>query len=289
MRVTVRRSLLAAAALCAGSVACTAHTSTPVGTSSSTLLAQDGSDANEVESQSSSLAASFTLASGSVTTGTTTWADQMIKNASKATSFFVPANCLVVAPDAPNMRVTYTFTACSGPWGIVNVTGTIVAHYATDVAGTLLQIDVGGAAAGTPASLEMNRATATYQATATVSKDSTEPLLRNMTWTAAIDGTTARGRTFSRNATRHMQWKLGDSTVILSGQTNGTIANREVDTTVTNYVKSRGECPASGEVKIVESSKGAIVDTIDIAYDGSSVASFTDNGRTNELTLACGL
>jgi hypothetical protein len=275
--------LFAAGAL---AVACGPHASStePV-ESVSSALAEDGTDVNEVESQSSALTASFTLAASSAAVLPT--ATQLVSTDAKANthSLFIPEGCVTVLPDPTNNQVTYAFNQCTGPWGLVKVSGTIVAHY-TDVANGL-QIDVGGVQIGTPAEIYLNRAIARYQATATVSGVAGHPLERSMTWSGTLDGTTARGRGFTRSANWTVGWRLGDSTVSLSGSAEGDVAGRVLKTEVTDYVKSRGECPASGEVKITNETKNEFVDLL---FNGTNQATFTGvDGQQYQLTLACGL
>jgi hypothetical protein len=274
MRRVVLPSLLALAVV----VACGPKAS-PSTDSESTALAQDGTDANEVESQASSLSASLTLAAGSAAMVPTA---QALANAATTTaSFYFPSQCLVVTRPAQN-RVQYVFDDCTGPWGILHVTGTLVATLTDTAAG--LQIDVGDGIGG-PATLHFNKAVAAYQATALVTSGG--GLKRSMTWTGALDGTTARGRAFSRSASWTIGWTIGESCVSIDGSAEGDVTGRKLKTVVARYSRCRGQCPSSGMVTITNETTQK---SVAIAYDGTAIATFTGiDGKTYDITLACGL
>jgi hypothetical protein len=256
----------------------------PATDSESTALAQDGTDTSEVESQVSSIHASLTLASGSATG--VPKAAALSGAADTTATFYFPSQCLTVKPLAAG-RVEYDFADCTGPWGIFRVTGTIVASFSDTAAG--LQIDVGGLPdGGAPAKLQFhNGAQASYQATATIT--STGGLQRSMQWTAALSGTTARGRAFMRNASWTTAWTVGESCVTIDGSAQGDVTGRTLDTTVKGFSRCRGECPTAGKVTITNVSASP-PRSVEITYDGGDTAAFTGvDGKTYDITLACGL
>jgi hypothetical protein len=288
LRHTSTAALLAVVALAANG-GCRRGGGETTGDNQSTLLAQDGSDANEVVAQSSSLTASFTLPASPI--GPLPTSDQVVAAATNTHTYFIPSGCLTVTPDSTNHKVTYAFNACTGPWGLVTISGAVVATYtsiaATATSAAALQIDVGGDTPGTPATLQLNRATATYQATGLVTAGPRPAVDRKMTWTGTIEGTTKRGRPFSHVAHRNAEWTIGTACVTHDGDAEGKVGDREVDVTVTGYTRCRGECPSSGDVSIVEKPSGA---TVDLKFDGGDLATFTGvDGKSYEIVLACGI
>jgi hypothetical protein len=256
--------------------ACASSSSDRASTSDAALLGEDATDSSDVETQASSLTAAFTLAA---TADPLHDVDTVVAAAGEARSYFAPAGCLSVATDATSHVVTYALAACFGPWGLARVTGTITATYSLTTAtdgSSVLAIDVTGDA------LHLNRATVSYHATATVTANG---LARAMTWSGDLSGTTARGRALQRSANWNATWTVGESCVRLDGSADGEVGSRGFSTTVTDYVRCKGECPqAGGDVAIVEKPSG---NAIDIKFGGTNVALVTDGAKTYDVTLAC--
>lgn len=262
-------------ALAPALAACAAHHSESVATDDSALLAQDGSDASDVESQTTSLTAAFTLGASASSEVT---ADGMVGAADRATSYFLPSGCLTVTKDATNRKVTYALDGCTGPWGLLRVSGSVVATY-TQTASGATQVEVDGAG------LRYNRATADYHATAVLTASG---LSRTMTWQGALTGVTARGRAFKRTASWTMLWSVGASCVELDGNAEGTVLGRPIDTTVQHYVRCRGECPeADGKITVTDTSTKR---SVEIDFDGTNEAKLSVmGGPATTIVLACGL
>lgn len=255
----------------------------------SVALAEDGTDANDVESQSSALTASFTLACGDFSDPAAS-----VSASSGVGSFFTPQSCITATQDVANSTVTYTLGAngipCAGPWGLAGITGTVVVAYskATAANGNGIQLDVTGN------DLQYNsrrpsHASANLTATATLTiPDASSPATREMTWTGSLTGTTARGLAFSRKSNWDTVWSVGESCVSLNGSADGTVDGRELKTDVTNYQRCLATCPASGgEIKIDSSPDG---EEVKLDYNGGNDATFTGvTGKETKIDLACGL
>jgi len=255
--------------------ACAPH-HTPAAADETAALAEDGTDASEVESQSSSLTASFVLGAGS-----TTDAGQAATTATAARAFFT-AGCLRTRVDAAQKTAVHDLTDCGGPWGLVHVTGTVTLIYesvTTPDGRPALRVDVSGTG------LKLNRSIADYNATAVIAADG---LAREMHWTGHIAGTTARGRAYTRDADWTVRWTAGEPCIALDGTATGTVMNRTIQTTVSDYRRCKNDCPAAGGRIVVQNTRTSAEVSID--YDGGDSATFTEaNGRTVHIALACGL
>jgi hypothetical protein len=135
--------------------------------------------------------------------------------------WFQPAGCLLVTTDAANSHATYVFNGCTGPLGLVELTGTIAVDWQTSPA--LGQLTIHYAAQG----FKLNRSTVdTWVATAVLTAAGNA---REMTWNATLSGTTRRGRTFVRTNQKDLKWTVGEPCLSVSGESNGTILGRTFD------------------------------------------------------------
>ena len=265
-----------------GAMAVTAcrQTHTPdTTTAGSTTLAEDGTDASDIESTVSALTASTTLATSAF--------DQPLRAVLAARlstkSFFLPSTCVtssVDSRDAAGATIVHEFNGCTGPWGLAKVTGKVTVHFGeTTLDGNpALELEVTGDG------LSFRRGTADFHATAVVSGNGTQ---RTMVYKAQLSGTTGRGKTVSRTVDWRETWTVGEQCLTLDGTTDGSVNDRTLHTTVKAYQRCRGECPAAGGKITLESSKTG--ETVSIDFDGSSTASVTTNGTKSSVSLACGL
>ncbi len=248
----------------------------------SVALAEDGTDANDVESQSSALTASFTLACGDFSDPAAS-----VTASSGVGSFFTPQSCISAAQDVANSTVTYTLGAngisCTGPWGLAGISGTVVVVYSKADEGLKLDVTGKGLAFN---SRRPSHATADLTATATLTTPSAGA--REMNWTGSLTGTTARGNAFSRTSNWDTQWRVGESCVSLNGSASGDVDGRDLKTTVSNFQRCLGACPASGgEIKIDSSPDG---EEVKLDFNGGNDATFTGvTGKETKIDLACGL
>jgi hypothetical protein len=134
--------------------------------------------------------------------------------------------------------------------------------------------------------LRVNRATVDWSAHADILAGRLGR--RDMTWTAHLTGTTARGRPLTRSNKKSISWTVGGECVTVNGASDGQVGNRGLHTDIVNYSRCRGECPAAGsEIRIINTDNGR---AIDIKYDGGRSVTYTaPNGAQTVLTLACGL
>jgi hypothetical protein len=264
--------------------ACASHSAAPA---DDTTLAEDGSDSNAAENDAQTLSISLVTAGGA--TLSLASAGDLAGDALKLDAFgdavkaaYVPAGCLT-ATNAPSSvgsgTATYVFDGCFGPFGLRNVTGTVTVDYTMPSTGELV-LDFSAA------NLHVNRATVDIHAKAEIAAK----LLgaREMTWSAQLTGTTARGREFQRTNAATVTWTIGHECLGVGGHSDGNVGGRNVHTDVLNFSRCKGECPAAGgEIKITNTDSGR---SIDVRYDGGNRATFTGpNGAQAQITLACGL
>lgn len=248
-------------------------------------LASDTSgaeDVNGTESDVESLGTSFVGSDGqSVATQSLAVAGGDIKPLDTSTSanagfYFLPAGCLQITSDTTAQTVAYAFNQCTGPLGLVELSGTVNVSWQLD--GDQLTLDF--AAQG----FHINRATiSSWQATAVIVSTGNQ---RSMTWNAQLSGTTGSGRAFNRTNQKSIQWTVGVACVSATGTSTGDILGANLQTTITSWQRCADSCPQSGsEIQVKDLDNG---DSIDIAYQGGDRADLTLNGRSYEIALACG-
>jgi len=267
---------------------CAAHHSATPADDDTTLLAQDGSDTSATENDTETISSSFIAASGGL--GLASGADLAGGQLSAANvgdgarAEYYPAGCLTVTSDPSSRGATYTFDHCSGPYGLLDVSGSVkvtaTPAAATAAGATRLVLDFVGTG------LKVNRATADWSAHAEIA--STALGARTMSWRAQLSGVTVRGRAFTRTNQKTVAWTVGQECVLVNGSSDGNVTGRAIHTDVIHYSRCKGECPAAGsEIRITNATNGK---TVDIAYDGGRQATFTGpNGGQTQIVLACGL
>jgi hypothetical protein len=271
-----------ATALALGAGGCAAHhhaTDDDV-----TLLAQDGSDTSASENDAETISSSFIAAGGRIglASGSDLAGGQLttanLGDAMRAQ--YLPAGCLNVVADPAGRGASYEFDHCNGPYGLLEITGTIQVTLTppATAAGPIVLDYVG-------TDLRVNRATVDYAAHSEIKSTDTS---RMMTWRGQLTGTTARGRTFRRTNQKVVSWTVGQECVLVNGFSDGDVNGRAVHTDVIGYSRCKGQCPAAGsEIRITSAESGK---TVDVRYDGGSSATFTaPNGTQTKIVLACGL
>jgi hypothetical protein len=174
---------------------------------------------------------------------------------------------------------TYTFSDCTGPYGLLHLTGVVTAVWSVHSADTL---DVTLSASN----FQVNRATITsWNATATVTASGDS---RDMVWAASLSGTTGSGRSFSRTNNKDIKWTVGEECISISGSSEGTITGLDLKTTITSYSRCAASCPAAGsEIQVTDVTNG---DSVSVKYLGGAEAEFTSvSGTSTDIPLLCGL
>jgi hypothetical protein len=282
----MRRIGRAALALTGLLFACSSSKDQPATDDENALLAQDGSDANAAESHTESMTSTFITAAagggiGFASSGSALGGGHLAAEAIGDGLKAVYVGCktpIAAAVDANAKKITYTFDDCSGPYGLLHVTGVVTVTY-DQPAPTQLNLDLSSTG------LVVNRTKLDWHATGAITASGTS---RSMVWKGSVGGTTARGRAFSRTNEKTIGWEAGKQCVTVNGASEGDVTGRKLRTEVSAYTICESACPeAGGSIKITSVATGK---TVSLAFDGSNTATYTGpNGGQVQVRLACGL
>jgi hypothetical protein len=242
----------------------------------STSTSTDAANAEDVSSTESNLESLGTSMVSTDGQSVATSADT-VTTTGNVGAWYQPAGCIQATIDKTAGTATYVFDACTGPLGLVSLTGTV------DVTWTMMNGSL--TVNYTAQNFKINRSTIDdWQATAVVTASGNA---RHMTWSATLDGTTARGRTFTRTNHKVIDWTVDQPCITVSGSSEGTVSGVDLKATIDSFSRCAGECPQSGsEITVTNVTDG---DTLDIKYGGGPEAELTINGRSSQISLACGL
>lgn len=191
--------------------------------------------------------------------------------ASSAGSKLTPATCLTKS--VVGSVATYTMNSCTGPYGLVAVTGTLQATYTVQGSGTGTSLKVDLAATG----LKVNGATLDIASSATISGPQTA---RTATVTSTTRAVTARGNSIAHTGSYTAGSDGNCVTLTGSFATQSGIFNWS--TQIDNYKRCQNMCPTQGKITFT-----GTLHTTTITYNGSATAAITVDGRTGNLGLLC--
>lgn len=192
--------------------------------------------------------------------------------ATRVGSHMQPAGCLTTT--VSGATVTYVFNDCTGPYGMVHLTGTVVGVYSRPAGGGVQGVF-------TSTGFKVNAAVIDLNSTVNARQANGEKTADVVTDTS---GTGPRGNQFTRNGAYTVTFNPTTECVSLNGTWTTKSGVRTSSTTVSDFTRCKGQCPAAG---------GTIVNTnprtvVTLTYDGSGTASWTTaNGRTGTVTLQC--
>lgn len=239
-------------------------------------LAEDGTDSNAADTDAQLLASTLVTATpGNVGLASFEGGELTVADVGDSVkTLYLPRSCVEGKATGPN-EGTYTFTSCTGPNGLLDVTGTVVARFSAQVGKAHLDL--------TYTDLKVNGASIDGSATADIVASGVN---RTMTWGATLDGTTRRGKSFGYQNHYTVSWTLGEACFSLDGTTEGQVRNRDIKTEVKGFKRCRRGCPEpGGKITVTNVAKNKVV-TID--FDGTAKATFTaPNGKQFPLPLAC--
>lgn len=231
--------------------------------------ANEAADSTEVTQSESALVASSVQDD---TTSSLSAADLAAAAAARGATRFHPAGCATVAVSSTTL--TYVLTDCTGRFGLVHVTGTLVAVLSDGTDG--LHIAVSGQG------LKVNRATMDLDATAVLSDDAGK---RKLVVTTNGSGVGPRGNSFTRTGNYTVERDLATACISLDGQWALQVGARTRTTSVTGFQRCDNMCPAAGG-QIVHS--GFLGRTVTVTLDGSAVAQWqSSSGRSGTVDLTC--
>ena len=171
--------------------------------------------------------------------------------------------------------VTYTLVDCTGRWGLLRVSGTVVGTYTKNVDGNL-QVELAGTG------LTVNNGVGDWKATAV---RTSAGLVRTIEVTTDWKGYTAENRATSRKGVYTAILDSGAFCVGLDGDWNTKIGLVAWNTSVQDFRVCKDACPDDGGTVTWTSGARSTV----LTYDGSDVASWSNSDeKSGTLDLACG-
>lgn len=236
--------------------------------------ASNADDADESASVTSSESALTTEMSDEVTQPVSMSASDVATAASKRVGTHLkPAGCLTTT--VTGATVVYTMKDCTGPYGLVHVTGTVTAVYSRGNAGEI-QVAITGSG------IQANKAVLDLDATVKASQANG---VRTADVVCNSAGTGPRGNSVSRKGEYTATYDSNSECITVNGTWTTTAGVRSASTQVANYKRCKGICPAAGG-SIVHSSLRSNIVTV--SYDGSATASWaTSGGKSGTVSLVC--
>jgi hypothetical protein len=239
------------------------------GASSDTASASAALDSNDSTTSESAVL----VASTDGTEASASASDAATVAAGRARTLYQPASC--VSATAVANVVTYQLTDCSGPWGLVHVTGTVIVTYSKQPDG--IHADANAT------NLQVNGATMNLNSQAVYSVNGTA---HELTVSTDGGGTGLRGNVIGRHGSYTLSWDTGTMCAALDGAWSTTIAGATWSTDVTGFKVCKNACPSAGTIA---HTGGLSRVTITVTFDGSASASWTSSrGSHGTVALFCG-
>lgn len=180
--------------------------------------------------------------------------------------------------------VTLELAGCTGPFGKVEITGSLVATFSNPSA-DIVHVDI-KASEGTTA----NGKALTYAATGDVRFDGSQ---RFVTYHGSSSGTTKRGKAFTRATDLSIVADVSTHCATMDGVSKGTIGKYDVDLTVTGFKGCRDACPTAGSARATVDGPLVKNASVEVTFDGSDSAHVkVDRGegrkkRELDVTMDC--
>lgn len=193
--------------------------------------------------------------------------------AANASNRFSPGSCVTATASGPT--ITYQLNDCTGRFGLVHVTGTLVATFSPVQGG--IQAKISGAG------LKVNRATLELNSVATYTRNGSDEILAVNTQAVGVG---PRGNTVTRQGDYLLSWNDNSECLTLDGNWETVVGLRTWTTDVLGFEKCRGSCPKAGG-KITW--HGGIRNvTITVDFDGDDTANWKSTRRgSGTIDLFC--
>lgn len=181
-----------------------------------------------------------------------------------------------VSTSVTGALVIYTLDACTGPYGLVTVSGAVHVSYRAGASGLAFVAQA--------SDLDVNGGTLSFENEGVISGSGTS---RTLELDVDARGTTPRGREYTRVGSYTLSWDAGTECMSLEGDWATELERVSWSTTVRGYERCEGGCPASGGSIVWSSASGSVT----VRYDGSARAEWEADGRrerTGSIPLVCG-
>ncbi len=196
-------------------------------------------------------------------------------SAARIPNRFKPQGCATAVQSGNT--VTYTLTNCTGPYGLVKVSGTLVAVYTRAAGGGVNVVITGSGLKANDATIDVNSTVVATQANGVKKAE------------VAVNGsgTGPRGNTLTRKGAYTITFDTNTECVTVDGSwTTGSSRVASASTVVSGYERCKGSCPAAGGSIVHTGANKAVVT---LSYDGSAVATWVSStGRSGTVNLRCG-
>jgi hypothetical protein len=190
----------------------------------------------------------------------------------QAKTFWQPSTC--VTATQTNNVVSYALANCTGPYGLVHVTGTVVATYTADSNGIHAAIVTNG--------LQINGATMSASSSADYTVNGSA---KKLVVSTSGSGTGAWGNTISRNGGYTLTWNDASQCGSLDGSWSTMIDSATWSTSISHYAQCKDHCPSSG---VLSHTGGISGTTWTVSFDGSAQAKWASSrGRSGTIGLFC--
>jgi hypothetical protein len=174
--------------------------------------------------------------------------------------------------------VTFTFTNCSGPFDITNMSGTVTATLTATGDGTIQAQLVGNSITSDSGTFNLNTT-----GTATVAANGQKTVVA----TSMTTGNGPNGNSIVRGGSYTVLWPTGTNCATINANFTGTnkaaVPSGGATTTIMNYVTCRNQCAQSGT-----STTSASGQVVTLTYSGTSFAQCNaSNGQSASVQLQC--
>jgi hypothetical protein len=230
-------------------------------------LAVDSSDSTEAEGNMMMA----TVDGADMTGAAALTADQVaVRIAANVALRWNPSGCAVVQQSGASITITYN--DCTGPRGLVHVSGTLDVVVSVSSDGSI-------GLHGTSDDLTVNGASLVVDAEATYSISATE---HTLTVHTTGSGVGAFGNTIDHEGDYTLTWDTATACGRITGDWSTEIGTRE-RATQADVARCAGGCPTGSITH--EFRAGA---TVTVTFDGTATASWTTStGRSGTFALAC--
>jgi hypothetical protein len=234
--------------------------------------AEDADESVAVSSAESALTAEL---SDEVAQPMSSTPEQMAMSAAmRVGTRFKPQGC--ATQSQMGATVTYTLTNCTGPYGLVKVTGTLTAVYSRASGGGVNVVITGTGVKANNATIDIN---STVVATQTNG-------VKKAVVTINAGGTGPRGGSLTRSGAYTLTFDTVAECLTIDGSWMTGTARLGASTVVSGYKRCKGTCPTAGGSIVHTTAKNEVVT---VTYDGSAAAKWAvTGGRSGTVNLQCG-
>lgn len=196
------------------------------------------------------------------------------KIAANVSARWNPSGCATVSQNGANLTIMYN--DCTGPRGLVHVTGELDLAVSVALDGTI-------SVHATSTNLEVNRASLSISADATYASSGTS---HTLTVQSSGDGTGPRGNDITHDGQYTVTWDTGSQCGGINGHWSTELSSATTSVTRSNDVDlmaCAGGCPSG---MVTHHFLGG--QTLTVTFDGTATASWsTSGGKSGTIALSC--